>query len=72
MKVYLLRGFVHTPLYVLHYCFPLFQVLNFVYSVPFSVGTLGAACGVMITGMQVTLDTAHVPDSLLDLTSSEP
>ena len=26
---------------------------------------LGAACGVMITGMRITFDTIHVPDSPL-------
>ena len=51
VKAYLLRGFVHTPLYVPHYRLPPFQVSNLVCSVPFCVGTLGAACGVMITGM---------------------
>lgn len=38
--------------------FPQLSGLNLVYSVPFSVGALGAACGVMITGMQVTVDAA--------------
>ena len=28
VKVYLLRGFVHTPLYVPHYYFPPFRVFN--------------------------------------------
>lgn len=58
VKAYLLRGFVHTPLYDPRCLFPYFRVLNLVYSIPFSVGTLGASCGVMITGMQVTADAA--------------
>ena len=53
VKVYLLRGLVHTPLYAP--CNPLLstQVLSFVFSVPFSVVAAGAACGVMITGIEV-------------------
>ena len=56
VKVYLLRGLVHTPLCVTNRSFPHSWRSNSFYSVPFSVGVLGAACGVMITGIRVGTD----------------
>jgi len=72
VKVYLLRGFVHTPLCVPHHPFPQYRRSNSFYSVPFSVGMLGAACGVMITGIRARPDVTYAPDLLLDLFYSKP
>lgn len=54
MKVYLLKGLVHTPMYVCQiFIHPL---TNHIFRVPFSVKKLNAACGVMITGMHASTE----------------
>jgi len=62
VKAYLFSGIVHTPMYV-NSPSVLFNIEHSpLYSVPFSVKKLGAACGVMITGAHPT--TAWLDDQL--------
>lgn len=67
VRAYLFSGIVHTPMYV-NFPSVLFNMkLSPLYSVPFSVKKLGAACGVMITGAHPA--TAQVNNQLIAATT---